>query len=206
MNQRTKATLGGLLVISLFILVSYLVRTNQEFIYDSIGSGYKGILIYLLITIIAIVIAPISMTPLIPLASNLWGIFYGTMINVIGWTIGSIIVFFICRKYGVPLIKKFISLEKINELEKKVPKENFFTALIILRMITPVDVLSYAISLFTKVNFKTYLATTIIGIIPFAFVFSYLGTVPIYYQIAGFIIIGLVITLIIEFYKKKYSN
>lgn len=206
MKTKTKAALGTLLIISLFILVSYLVRTNQDFIYNSIGDGFIGILAYLLITIVAIVIAPISMTPLIPISSNMWGLFYGTAINVTGWTIGSIIVFFISRRYGVPLIKRFISLEKINQLERKVPKENVFVSLIILRMITPVDVLSYAISLFTKISFRTYIATTIIGITPFAFVFSYLGTVPVLYQLTGFIIFAVVVALIAIFYRKKYKK
>lgn len=204
MNQKTKAFFGALVIISLFILSSYLVRQNQEVIYGLIGEGIFGILAYILITIIAIVIAPISMMPLIPLAANMWGLFFSAIINIIGWTLGSFIVFFISRKYGVPLIKKFVSLEKINEIEKKIPKENLFVSIVILRMITPIDVLSYALSLFTKINFKIYALATIIGIIPFAFIFSYLGTVPFYYQIAGFIIVGLIIVLIIEFHKKKF--
>ncbi len=203
MKQKLKAFFSALFIISLFILVSYLVKQNIDFLQNIIGNSFYGILTYILIVILAIVVAPISMMPLIPLASNLWGVYYAAIFNIIGWTLGSFIVFFISRKYGVPLIKKFVSLEKINKIEKKISKEEVFWGIVVLRMITPVDVLSYALSLFTKVKFRTYAFATIIGVIPFAFAFSYLGTVPFYYQIAGFILIGLAITLIIEFYKKK---
>jgi uncharacterized membrane protein YdjX (TVP38/TMEM64 family) len=203
MKEKTKSFIGLLIILGLFILSSYLVRENIDLIKDLIGNDFLGILIYILITITAIVIAPISMMPLIPIASNIWGRVPTAIILIFGWTLGSIIVFYISRKYGVPLIKKFVSLEKINKLESKIPKENLFLDILLLRMIIPVDILSYALGLFSKVKFKTYFLATIIGLIPFAFVFSYLGTIPFYYQILGFFIVGLIITLIHEFYKKK---
>lgn len=203
MKEKIKAFLGALIIISLFILVSYFAKTNQEFVSSIIGDGFSGILIYLLVVIIAIVVAPISMMPFVPIAANMWGWFNAALIHIVGWSLGSFIVFFISRKYGVPLIRKFVSLKKINEYEKKISKEEVFWGMVVLRMITPVDILSYALSLFTKVKFKTYALATIIGIIPFAFAFSYLGTVPFYYQIAGFVLIGLIVTLVVEFYKKR---
>lgn len=203
MKEKIKGFLGALVIISLFIFSSYLAKTNQEFVSSIIGNGFSGILIYLIVIIVAIVIAPISMMPFVPIAANMWGWFNSALIHIVGWSLGSFIVFFISRKYGVPLIKKFVSLKKINEIEKKVSKEEMFWGIVVLRLITPVDILSYALSLFTKISFRTYALATMIGIIPFAFVFSYLGTVPFYYQIAGFILIGLIVTLVIEFYKKK---
>lgn len=206
LSQKTKSIIEVLVIVILFLFSSYLVRENIEVVENLIGEGFIGILIYILITIIAIVIAPISMVPLIPIASNIWGWFLAAIFNIFGWTIGSFIVFFISRKYGVPLIKKFVSLEKINKLESKVPKENLFFSIVILRMVIPVDILSYALGLFSKIDFKTYALATILGITPFAFVFSYLGTVPFYYQLAGIIIIIFIVGLITLFYKKKKNS
>ena len=193
MHPKTKSFLAALFVIFLFVLVSYYTKQNIEFLKELIGNDFRGILIYILITIFAIVFAPVSMMPLIPLASNLYGVFYAAAINIIGWTIGSFIVFFICRKYGVSIIKKFVSLNEIYKWENKIPKKRVFFTLILLRMSVPVDILSYALSLLTKINFRTYALTTIIGIIPFAIVFSYLGTIPLVYQLIGFVIIGFVV-------------
>ena len=203
LSEKLKAFLGILFIVILFILSSYFARTNIDFVKSLIGNDFSGILIYILITIIAIVIAPITMMPLVPIASNLWGWVSAGIFTFVGWTIGAFIVFFISRKYGVPLIKKFIPLGKLFKLESKIPKENLFMDVVLLRMIIPVDILSYALGLFTKVNFKTYALATMIGIIPFTFVFSYLGILPVWYQIFGLIGIGIVILLITKFHRKN---
>ena len=195
-SEKTKSFLGIFIILILFVLSSYIVRTNIEFFNSLIGNNIYGIFIYILITIIAIVIAPISMTPLIPIVSNVFGWIFGAILTFIGWSIGSFIVFFLCRKYGVDLIKKLISLKHINKIESKIPKENLFFDIVLLRMIIPVDILSYALGLFSKVNFKTYALATMIGIIPFTIVFSYLGTMPLWYQVSGIVTVVLLITLI----------
>lgn len=202
MNSKLKSFFGILLIIFFFIAISYYVQTNLDFFRGFTDFGVWSILIYILITITAIVIAPVSSVPLIPLASNVFGWFYAGIYNLLGWTIGSFIVFWICRKYGVSLIKKLISLESIYKIESKIPKENRFASILLLRMITPVDLLSYALGLFTKVDFKTYAIATILGIAPFAFIFSYLGAVSLMYQAIGFIISGILILFIIYLYGK----
>jgi len=202
-SEKSKSFIGLFIILALFILSSYFVRNNIDFIENLIGNDFLGILIYILISITAIVIAPISMMPLIPVASNLWGWFFAGIINIIGWTLGSVIVFFISRKYGVKLIKRFVSLKKINEFESKIPKENLFIDIVLLRMILPIDILSYALGLLSKVDFKTYVLATIIGVTFFAFVFSFLGTISIYYQLIGFFVVGLIVVLLHEFHKKR---
>jgi len=196
MKEKTKSFLSIVIILALFILSSYIVRTNIDFFKDLIGTSSIGILIYLFITIVAVVIAPITMVPLIPVVSNIYGWFPAGVFTFTGWVIGSFIVFFLCRKYGVNLIKKFVPLKQINKIESKIPKENLFIDILLLRMIIPVDILSYGLGLFSKVDFKTYAIATMIGIIPFTFVYSYLGTVPLWYQIPGFIVIVLIIAAI----------
>ena len=98
----------------------------------------------------------------------------------------ALIAFCLARKYGIPLIEKFVSMEKITQIENKVPEKNVFWSIVFLRMVLPVDVLSYALGLFSKISKKKYVLATLIGISPFAFAFAYLGRLPIYYQIAAF--------------------
>ena len=153
MPSKIKSLLEILTIVFLFLIVSYFVRQNIDFLKELIGDGFLGILTYIFITAIAIVVAPISMVPLIPLASNVFGWISAAIFSIIGWTLGSFIVFFICRKYGVDLVRKFVSLEKINKMESKIPKENIFLSIILLRMTIPVDVLSYALGLFSRIDF-----------------------------------------------------
>ena len=152
-----------------------------------------GMTVYVLITVAAIVIAPISTLPLLPIASNLWGWVTAAILSIIGWTIGSLIAFALARKYGVSLISKFISIEKINKFERMVPKENFFWSVVFLRMAIPVDILSYALGLFSKIKTKSYFFVTLIGVTPFAFVFAYAGKMPFVYQILALLLAWVII-------------
>jgi uncharacterized membrane protein YdjX (TVP38/TMEM64 family) len=51
-----------------------------------------------------------------------------------------------------------------------------------LRIAIPVDLLSYALGLFSKVRYRDYALATIIGISPLAFILAYLGTLPFIFQ------------------------
>ena len=62
-------------------------------------------------------------------------------------------------------------------------------------MVLPVDILSYALGLFTTIKTWKYILATFIGVIPFAFIFSYAGMVNIYYQIGAFVLAALVLLL-----------
>lgn len=177
-----------ILIISFFIFFSYLIQTNFVNIKDKIGSGFNSMIGYVFVVIISIVVAPISAFPLLPIASQLWGWFIAGILSIVGWSIGSIIAFSLARKYGVELIKKIIPLEKIAKYEKIIPQENVFLSIVFLRMSVPVDLLSYALGLFSRISFGRYALATVIGITPFAFIFAYAGTLPFYYQLAAFLI------------------
>ncbi len=183
MDKKIKSIIEIAIVIILFIFFSYIVRENLDFFEGFIGNNLLGLIIYVLIEITSIVIAPVTTLPLIALASNLWGWFLSGVISVFAWTIGSLIAFFIGRKYGVDLVKKFISLEKIHEIENRIPKEHVFLSVIFLRIVIPMDILSYALGIFSNIKTRIYLFATIIGIIPVAFLLAYLGTVPFEYQL-----------------------
>ena len=193
MLNKTKSFVEIFIILILFLFFYYIIQTNLELIKESLNDNL-GMSVYVLITIVAIVIAPISTLPLLPIASNLWGWVTAAVLSIIGWTIGSLIAFILARKYGVSLISKFISIEKINKFEKMVPKENFFWGVVFLRMVVPVDILSYALGLFSKIKTKSYFFATLIGVTPFAFVFAYAGKMPFVYQILA-LLLALVIIL-----------
>ncbi|MAG79102.1 hypothetical protein CMI40_01875 [Candidatus Pacearchaeota archaeon] len=204
MNQKIKAIIEISIIILLFISLSYIIQTNIDSIKEVVGDRYTSMFFYILITVVAVVIAPISATPLLPLASNLWGWLIAAILSIIGWTIGSLIAFVIARIYGLSIIKKFISIEKIRNIEKKIPDTNIFWSIVFLRMILPVDILSYTLGIFSKIKTRDYLLATIIGVAPFAFVFAYLGRMPLLYQVISFFIA--MIILLAGFIIKKIRD
>src|SRR3989338_1285026 len=173
-----------LFILFLFILFSFIVHSNIDFISSLFDTPF-GMLVYIFIVILAVVIAPVSALPLLPVASQLWGWFLAGIFGIIGWTIGGLIAFEISRKYGVPLVKTLIPLEDLYKIEKKIPSKNIFWSIVFLRLLFPVDILSYALGLFSKISRKDFILTTLIGVTPFAFAWAYLGSLPIYYQIVG---------------------
>lgn len=208
-NKKLSALFEISIIILTFIFISYIVQTNLEFFENLIGGNlFLGILIYIFIVIIAIVIPPITSIPLLPLLSNLWGWQLTALVSTIGWMSGSTIVFVMCRTYGINIIKKFISLKEIHKIEKKISREKLFLSVVFLRMVIPVDILSYALGLFSKIKFWPYTIATFIGILPFTILLAYVGGVPFTYQVLAVLIAGIVITLgaIIKCYNERCIN
>lgn len=178
-----------LAVVGLFIGASFLAQ-RYGYLLEGMASfkGPTGMLLYVLITIVAVVVAPISTFPLLPLAVSMWGSFFAALFSIIGWSIGAAIAFGLARRFGKPSIAKIVSLEKIQRIEKFIPERNIFASILLLRMAVPVDVLSYALGLFSSIPFKLYVVATIIGVAPFAFIFSYAVLIPLWLQALSFLL------------------
>ncbi|MFT5179831.1 MAG: putative membrane protein YdjX (TVP38/TMEM64 family) [Candidatus Paceibacteria bacterium] len=182
--MKIKEIVGISAIVILFIAVSILSSTYKDELQMMVSNyGNYGLLVYVLATIVSTVVAPVNTLPLLPLAVSLWGVTVGALLSIIGWTIGGLIAYYIAREYGRPLVSKFVNLEKIEKVELHIPKRNMFWILIGLRVTMPVDLLSYALGLFTKISYRMYFITTLIGVTPFAFVFAYAAGMPIGYQI-----------------------
>ncbi|PIP61029.1 hypothetical protein COW99_06255 [Candidatus Roizmanbacteria bacterium CG22_combo_CG10-13_8_21_14_all_38_20] len=194
-----------LCVIIFFVVATFFAQKYAIEIKNSIGGGISGILLYIAINIFAVILAPISTLPLIPIASGMWGWFWAGIFSIIGWVVGAQIAFYISRRFGKPLVKKFVSLDKIGKIEDKIPEKNIFWTVVLLRMIIPVDLLSYGLGLFSKIKSIPFLFSTIFGVMPFAFIFAYVGTLSIKIQI----IIGIEIMaaiLVMLLYKKSSAK
>ncbi len=187
-KDKIKAAIGIIFIVVVFLTISYLIQKDLENIKRLISFGAISMVGYVLILIFATVVAPVNAFPLLPVASSVWGWFITGILSIIGWTIGAVIAFSLARKYGVPLITKFVSLEDIAKYEKIIPEENIFWSIVFLRMSLPVDILSYILGLFSHIKLRTYLFASIIGIAPLAFIFAYIGGLPFKYQVIAFVV------------------
>jgi uncharacterized membrane protein YdjX (TVP38/TMEM64 family) len=203
-NRKMWGSVLGIVAIGiLFIAVALFANTYQYEIQSVVvHDGSIGMILYVLVTAFATVVAPVSALPLIPLAVSMWGWIVTGILSVIGWVIGSQIAFFIARKYGKTVIEKIISLEKIEDFEKHFSAKNIFWTVVFLRMTVPVDILSYALGLFSTMSSTSYFLATVIGVIPFAFIFSYAGSLPPGLQVMTFIEIFFVLALVYVLKKK----
>lgn len=178
-----KAYIGTVFVGALFIIVGYYSFTYQDGVANFINSyGAWSMFIYTSIGFFATVIAPVSATPLIPVASATWGPTTAALLSLIGWNAGSVVAYWIARKLGYDWVKRFSSMRKVHKYMTLIPQKNLFTTVVLMRIILPVDVLSYALGLTTNMPIWSYTLASIIGTIPFAFIFAYTATIPIELQ------------------------
>src|SRR3989338_7304569 len=160
---------------------------------------FMGTLAYVVLMVIATVVAPLSFLPLIAVAAAIFGPFLTGILNVIGWWVGCLLAFYIARYAAKPILEKFIALDAIKKYENKIPKQNEFWAIVLLRALVPVDILSYALGILTMLQWRPHALATLIGIVPFAFIYAYGGSAIFarnVWQISLIVTLGIVVFLI----------
>ena len=202
-DKRRIETIVGLAIIAfLFIGMSFLSQLyGDEILKFAIAEYNFSKALYVLIIIFGIVVAPLSTVPLIPLASHLWGWTMAGMLSIVGWVIGAQIAFLLARQFGKPLVERIFSLKKLHTFENNFSDKNLFWTVVLLRIIVPVDILSYALGLFSEMKSVPFFFATLIGVTPFAFIFAYAGNLPVRLQLL--VLIGVIAFLGIVFIVRK---
>ncbi len=116
-------------------------------------------------------------TPLTLLSGALLGTFWGTIVSIIGNTIGAMTCFFVARYLFKDYIQKKLlpKYPKIKDYEEKLSKNGFYTVIFFrLVPIFPFTPINYLLGI-TNVSFKEYFWGTFLGIIPGTIAFVYFG-------------------------------
>ena len=116
-------------------------------------SGIWGRIAFVGMVVFQVVIALLPGEPFEIGAGYAFGIIEGTVLCVIGITIGSLIVFTLVKRFGVKLVEVFFDFEKIRSLKflQNKKKLNMFVFLLFFLPGTPKDLLTYFLGL-TSVN------------------------------------------------------
>lgn len=197
--------IGVLILLLLFIGADVLTDTYTHQIGQFIESyGSWGKFLFVAFAMTAVVIPVWSNIFLLPFGTMTWGPFLTAVFCILGWWIGSIISFYIARAYKEWLLTEYSSLRKYEFIDSLIPEKHVSLSLIFLRMTMPVDILSYGLGLFSKrITWRQNALTTLIGITPFAFVFSYIGVFKTSTQIAIFVITFSLFALFVYIRKRK---
>ncbi|KKQ46170.1 MAG: hypothetical protein US63_C0005G0012 [Candidatus Moranbacteria bacterium GW2011_GWC2_37_8] len=169
-----------------------------------------GAMVYILLEMVSIVVVPVTTIVLIPLAVEFFGPFLAAIYSIIGWAAGGALAFLIARKFGRPIVEKLFNIKEVEKYRKYISEDIGFWTVVLLRLLLPVDILSYALGLFSIISFRRYMLATLIGITPFAFIFSYTGQALIMGQYGGAVILAIVSVVILvllwRIAKKKYRK
>lgn len=134
-----------------------------------------------LIFILVYSIAPVFLIPgsLLSISAGIiFGPLIGTLVVIIGASIGATLAFMTARYFGGSIQKKLekVKFMHIGEMDRKMEKQGFLiTFLLRLIPIFPYNGLNYFLGL-TKVRTRDYIAATVIGMIPGTYLYVYLGS------------------------------
>ena len=173
----------ALVVFSLFLLY-YNYFVNTTFVYIIIAEWFVNPIyelqfwgIFLFIGIMAIqgLLVPIPSEVVLLATGMIWGWLFGGIMGIIGSMAASLLCFYISRRGGRPLAKKFIGESGLEMADNLIQKYGM-KAIIISRFIPFIsfDVISYASGL-VDIDVKKYSIGTLIGSIFRAFFYSIWG-------------------------------
>ncbi len=137
--------------------------------------GIFGFLLFFIVMAIQGLIVPIPSELVLLAAGMIWGLVGGGIMGVIGSMAAALLCYYVSRKGGRPLAEKFVGKSAISMADDFIHKYGM-SAIIVARLLPFVafDPISYAAGL-VDLDVKRYSIGTLIGSIPRAFFYSWLG-------------------------------
>ena len=138
-------------------------------------NGAVGVLIFALLNAVQVIIAVIPGGPFEVAAGYLFGPWLGTLLCDVAMTSGSVFVFLLVKKLGMPFIRLFFSQEQIDSVHLLKDTKRLKPILFLLFLVpgTPKDLITYLVGL-TKLPLGSWITICFVGRLP-AILFSALG-------------------------------
>ncbi|TDQ42805.1 TVP38/TMEM64 family protein [Aureibacillus halotolerans] len=134
-----------------------------------------------------------------------FGTWFGALYALIGVTSGAILSFWITRRFGKSIRRKQWA-DTLENIQEKVDQNGFLYVLTFRVMPLNFDLVSYAASM-TKVSIGSYIAATLIGILPATLAYTFVGGQLVDNPwVVLFMVIGVAILGIIYFWAKKHVS
>lgn len=165
-----------LLIYILFIDDTILYKFVVEWVVNPIYAlGILGMFLFVLIMALQGLIAPIPSEIILLATGLIYNVLVGGIMGIIGSMGAGLLCYYISRKGGRPLVRKFVGNSALNMADEFIHKYGIW-AIIIARFIPfiPFDPVSYASGL-VDMDIKKYSIGTFLGSIPRAFFWAWLG-------------------------------
>ncbi|MBI2609582.1 TVP38/TMEM64 family protein [Candidatus Giovannonibacteria bacterium] len=140
------------------------------------GYGAWGPLVFMLLQFLQVLAAPIPGQVTGFVGGYLFGAFWGTVYGIIGAAFGFFLIFIAAKKFGRPLVERFVSKKILNKFDYLISENGTFVLfLIFLLPAFPDDAICYIAGL-TKIKIRTLMSISIIGRLPGYAVLSVVGS------------------------------
>lgn len=140
----------GLTIFLIPTIMSLTTDAGREQLKQAVESfGGFGWLIFLLLQILQVIVALIPGEPIEIIGGVLFGTFGGMALCLLGLLTGTIIVYYLVRAVGKPLVDAFVKPEQMEKLSFLQDESKVAAAVFVLYMIpgTPKDTLTYFVPL-----------------------------------------------------------
>lgn len=138
-----------------------------------------GVAVFVATSAFAVVLPLASNLPLVPLAVLAYGPVWTAVLLLAGWILGSALSFLLGRGARGWILAHFGAVQRHADIDRLVHPRHRMLSLISLRMTFPVDVLSYALGLFSeRTTLRQVVMSTAVGAAPFAALFAWFPTWP----------------------------
>jgi uncharacterized membrane protein YdjX (TVP38/TMEM64 family) len=133
-------------------------------------------LVYIFFKIVTFVVAPLSGASIEMAAGALFGVWLGTILSVIGSTIGAMINYWIARTLGRVGVLKFAGRKALSQVDATADRVGGWRVLLVARvLLAPIyDFVSYAAGL-ARFPFGQFVTVTLLAGIPVNVLFPLLG-------------------------------
>lgn len=153
-------------------LVKYAGSIGDYFRENRILGGF----IFTFVSAAAVLLSPFSSVPLVPSAIMAWGNFLTFWFLYLGWIIGGIVAYFVGSFFRERIIKRFITLEKVEYYKERISANSQFWLVLLFRLAIPSEAASYTLGII-RYHFWKYLIITILTEIVFALFVVYSGAI-----------------------------
>ncbi len=175
-TEKRSLLLFLMLVLAFLVIFPFILPVYHSLESILRSSPLLGPLLYILLMIGAILIAPIPASPLAVLAGNIFGPFMGMIYTLFAGTLGALAAFVIARfLFGEVThnhLKSYAWYKKIVHADER----QIALMIGISRLMPQIsfDIVSYAAGL-TKIRASLFALVTCLGMIPIVFVLSFFG-------------------------------
>ncbi len=162
-NMTGLILVGGIIVLVMFFFDVAALRAAIE------RAGFWGPLLFIVAKASTIVFAPVSGSPLYPLAGALFGFKQGMILIVAGDALGGSIAFWISRAYGMRVVRRFVKGD-ISVVEKALSMISSVRGFLVARIFFAAlpEVVCYAAGLTTLAFAPFFLIHVLISLVPAA--------------------------------------
>lgn len=169
---------AGLAVVLLFGAGIWLARDFATPMREALSThAGLGMAVFFASAVVAVLLPMLSNLPLMPLAVLAWGPWWSAGLLLSGWVTGAMLAFALGRHARALILRHFPSVQRHAQIDRLILSRHRWWSLVLLRMTFPVDVLSYALGLFSaRTTAVENAASTAIGAAPFALLFALFPT------------------------------